>query len=77
VLFGQRLSIHLEHKKHPVALQFLERKTFIIGIGGLEINVFGSGVGLNPVEKIVNAKTFPRGFRGPALHAFQARHLGM
>ena len=57
VLLGQRLSIHLEHKKNPVPSQFLQRETFILGIGGLEINVFCGGVRLNPVKEVIDKKT--------------------
>ena len=77
VILGQRLSIHLENKKNPVPSQFFQRETFIIGIGGFEINVFCGGVGLNPVKKIIDAKAFPLCFRGPTFHAFQPGNLGM
>ena len=73
---GQGFAVHAQDEQHARPGQLLQGKALVIGIGGLEINVFRFGPGLNAPEDLFDAEPFPRRLGGPALHTLEARHLG-
>ena len=64
-------AVKLLSKEDTRPEQLFQRKTFVIGIGRLDINKLRRRVRLNLFHKFLKAEALPFCFGGPAFHAFE------